>query len=162
MRLRLFFWGQISHERSRRTSRRETVLGIASRPTASWSPEGAELHGTGPPCDHPASAQTFPGDPRQDRGGIAHHSQHVGERKSTRLNSSHGYISYAVFCLKKKKEHTSELQSRLHLVCRLLLEKKKKYQICSLCANRSSAIAYTHRVNQYLRDIHLTTHSHTL
>src|SRR2546429_3528261 len=28
----------------------------------------------------------------------------VGDRKSTRLNSSHGYISYAVFCLKKKKE----------------------------------------------------------
>src|SRR5256884_6568510 len=26
------------------------------------------------------------------------------DRKSTRLNSSHGYISYAVFCLKKKKE----------------------------------------------------------
>src|SRR6266436_1896850 len=130
------------------------------------------------------------------------------DRKSTRLNSSHGYISYAVFCLKKKntrsctrcprrpepsgqtkprderrwrsfsiffllfrppprstlfpyttlfrsrcrrdsaspskpplarrnssaanppacsrsEEHTSELQSRLHLVCRLLLEKKK-------------------------------------
>src|SRR2546429_4818173 len=28
----------------------------------------------------------------------------VGDRKSTRLNSSHGYISYAVFCLKKKKK----------------------------------------------------------
>src|SRR2546422_4592717 len=27
---------------------------------------------------------------------------HGGDRKSTRLNSSHGYISYAVFCLKKK------------------------------------------------------------
>src|SRR2546422_7881501 len=27
----------------------------------------------------------------------------VKDRKSTRLNSSHGYISYAVFCLKKKK-----------------------------------------------------------
>src|SRR2546429_5245967 len=27
----------------------------------------------------------------------------VPDRKSTRLNSSHGYISYAVFCLKKKK-----------------------------------------------------------
>src|SRR2546429_2713127 len=27
----------------------------------------------------------------------------LGDRKSTRLNSSHGYISYAVFCLKKKK-----------------------------------------------------------
>src|SRR2546422_5584351 len=29
------------------------------------------------------------------------------DRKSTRLNSSHGYISYAVFCLKKKKKHRS-------------------------------------------------------
>src|SRR3989449_2947993 len=34
------------------------------------------------------------------------------DRKSTRLNSSHGYISYAVFCLKKKKhkeEHALKL-----------------------------------------------------
>src|SRR2546429_4545617 len=30
-------------------------------------------------------------------------SNHATDRKSTRLNSSHGYISYAVFCLKKKK-----------------------------------------------------------
>src|SRR5687768_18279156 len=29
----------------------------------------------------------------------------VGDRKSTRLNSSHGYISYAVFCLKKKNKN---------------------------------------------------------
>src|SRR2546429_1801436 len=29
------------------------------------------------------------------------------DRKSTRLNSSHGYISYAVFCLKKKKLHAT-------------------------------------------------------
>src|SRR2546429_2956362 len=29
----------------------------------------------------------------------------IRDRKSTRLNSSHGYISYAVFCLKKKKLH---------------------------------------------------------
>src|SRR2546429_1602534 len=29
------------------------------------------------------------------------------DRKSTRLNSSHGYISYAVFCLKKKKTRQS-------------------------------------------------------
>src|SRR3989449_7504107 len=29
------------------------------------------------------------------------------DRKSTRLNSSHGYISYAVFCLKKKKQTLS-------------------------------------------------------
>src|SRR2546429_1332369 len=34
--------------------------------------------------------------------GAVPHGQR--DRKSTRLNSSHGYISYAVFCLKKKKE----------------------------------------------------------
>src|SRR2546429_6482744 len=32
-----------------------------------------------------------------------------GDRKSTRLNSSHGYISYAVFCLKKK---TTDLRDK--------------------------------------------------
>src|SRR5687768_17906384 len=33
--------------------------------------------------------------------------------------------------LRRSEEHTSELQSRLHLVCRLLLEKKKKKQTSS-------------------------------
>src|SRR2546422_3043959 len=41
------------------------------------------------------------------RRGRRHRHPQDGEprpdRKSTRLNSSHGYISYAVFCLKKKK-----------------------------------------------------------
>src|SRR5205809_3227108 len=31
------------------------------------------------------------------------------DRKSTRLNSSHGYISYAVFCLKKKKKNRKKI-----------------------------------------------------
>src|SRR2546422_7053921 len=35
------------------------------------------------------------------------------DRKSTRLNSSHGYISYAVFCLKKKKKNTKNHDVRL-------------------------------------------------
>src|SRR5687768_17719997 len=34
-------------------------------------------------------------------------SQLPQDRKSTRLNSSHGYISYAVFCLKKKRPTTN-------------------------------------------------------
>src|SRR5215475_15543332 len=38
------------------------------------------------------------------------------DRKSTRLNSSHVKISYAVFCLKKKKKHKT----------RILIKKKKK------------------------------------
>src|SRR2546429_8088772 len=36
--------------------------------------------------------------PAVSAGGVL-----LEDRKSTRLNSSHGYISYAVFCLKKKK-----------------------------------------------------------
>src|SRR2546422_11719167 len=36
----------------------------------------------------------------------------IGDRKSTRLNSSHGYISYAVFCLKKKKK----IKIRQHII----------------------------------------------
>src|SRR5687768_17907390 len=38
--------------------------------------------------------------------GRRHPSEVELDRKSTRLNSSHGYISYAVFCL-KKKSHTA-------------------------------------------------------
>src|SRR3712207_8822579 len=34
----------------------------------------------------------------------AHNAAHKTDRKSTRLNSSHANISYAVFCLKKKKQ----------------------------------------------------------
>src|SRR5207245_11562833 len=41
-------------------------------------------------------------DARQRLGAIA--DQRRSDRKSTRLNSSHGSISYAVFCLKKKKK----------------------------------------------------------
>src|SRR3989449_4729791 len=42
----------------------------------------------------------------QQPGGRADHVEQ--DRKSTRLNSSHGYISYAVFCLKKKKKSITE------------------------------------------------------
>src|SRR5688572_31289669 len=49
-----------------------------------------------------------------DIAGCHHESQQVGanwrDRKSTRLNSSHSQISYAVFCLKKKK--TKQTQPR--------------------------------------------------
>src|SRR2546429_6432315 len=47
------------------------------------------------------------------------------DRKSTRLNSSHGYISYAVFCLKKKKRITTQnithTQQLLHSSTRVSL-----------------------------------------
>src|SRR3712207_7230306 len=43
---------------------------------------------------------------------IVHADWHPGDRKSTRLNSSHANISYAVFCLKKKKKNPTH---RLYL-----------------------------------------------
>src|SRR2546430_6585100 len=39
--------------------------------------------------------------------------RHLGDRKSTRLNSSHSQISYAVFCLKKKEPRTYYLATTL-------------------------------------------------
>src|SRR3712207_8333585 len=36
------------------------------------------------------------------------------DRKSTRLNSSHANISYAVFCLKKKKDHNKKTHTTAH------------------------------------------------
>src|SRR5207245_6782304 len=40
------------------------------------------------------------------------HTVGLGDRKSTRLNSSHGSISYAVFCLKKKNNITAACKQR--------------------------------------------------
>src|SRR5205809_5623429 len=50
-------------------------------------------------------------DPRRHAAALSERARGQGrapgqDRKSTRLNSSHGYISYAVFCLKKKKKKT--------------------------------------------------------
>src|SRR2546422_6881984 len=52
---------------------------------------------------HLGAAQPALDVPRGGRSG----GQRLRDRKSTRLNSSHGYISYAVFCLKKKKNSTN-------------------------------------------------------
>src|SRR3712207_7487875 len=42
-------------------------------------------------------------DAGEGRALLRHLDEHLADRKSTRLNSSHANISYAVFCLKKKK-----------------------------------------------------------
>src|SRR2546430_8259709 len=60
--------------------RRAHRLVLEEQPKVSAHDEGRSLHGNAGPC-------------RTDRT----------DRKSTRLNSSHSQISYAVFCLKKKK-----------------------------------------------------------
>src|SRR3954464_6698538 len=66
--------------------------------------------------------------------------QTCADRKSTRLNSSHTIISYAVFCLKKicsrSEEYTSELQSHDNLVCRLLLAKTNRDTLLGIASGR--------------------------
>src|SRR2546422_5698894 len=49
---------------------------------------------------------------RKNHAGESHAFNRRRDRKSTRLNSSHGYISYAVFCLKKKNERLPVLRRR--------------------------------------------------
>src|SRR5687768_17661172 len=44
---------------------------------------------------------------------------------------SHSSVERIIFPDSRSEEHTSELQSRLHLVCRLLLEKKKQHATLS-------------------------------
>src|SRR2546429_4345079 len=56
--------------------------------------------------ERPAAARG-PGEGRAEVEEVGPPARVLGagqDRKSTRLNSSHGYISYAVFCLKKKKK----------------------------------------------------------
>src|SRR5256885_11605492 len=47
------------------------------------------------------------------RGGSDLRARGHGDRKSTRLNSSHLVISYAVFCLKKKKKKIERIQDHI-------------------------------------------------
>src|SRR5258707_11835707 len=52
------------------------------------------------------------------------------DRKSTRLNSSHANISYAVFCLKKKKKnkHITDLRKKTTKVHRLSIQTKTQWR----------------------------------
>src|SRR3712207_8978649 len=64
------------------------------------------------PCPRAAHRRGAAGpalaDPRERGAGLL-------DRKSTRLNSSHANISYAVFCLKKKNPETAQVPCALHL-----------------------------------------------
>src|SRR2546430_9693897 len=68
---------------------------------------------------HPRRGRLAPrgatGRRRRRRGGRAPGRRSARDRKSTRLNSSHSQISYAVFCLKKKKKaKTITRSTRIH------------------------------------------------
>src|SRR5438128_11659646 len=74
------------------------------------------LHDALPICAGPGARQGVDrqdGAPRVQAARRAHADGAGADRKSTRLNSSHGSISYAVFCLKKKKYHRRRNQISL-------------------------------------------------
>src|SRR2546427_7631433 len=54
--------------------------------------------------------ETGHGPEEESRGSGQRKAARARDRKSTRLNSSHSQISYAVFCLKKKKKKTEKAQ----------------------------------------------------
>src|SRR2546422_3466648 len=63
-----------------------------------------------------SSAETWPFERSSARRSeVASLVKSCRDRKSTRLNSSHGYISYAVFCLKKKKKTQTQLREDITL-----------------------------------------------
>src|SRR2546422_11486030 len=98
---------EMTVDRPARVIRYRHVRGITRRMNVSWrlvdAPGGVDVtivhEWAGPawPLIGPLAARLV-------IGPVVVHRIASRDRKSTRLNSSHGYISYAVFCLKKKKQ----------------------------------------------------------
>src|SRR5207245_7273901 len=59
-----------------------------------------------------AGVPIVPGAEGADGRALVRAANAMGDRKSTRLNSSHGSISYAVFCLKKKKKYKNNKKTQ--------------------------------------------------
>src|SRR3989449_4045676 len=76
----------------------EPRIGAVRGPESSAHPRGAAQHSEHDGCDARPEQRV------RDQPGPPEPERPCQDRKSTRLNSSHGYISYAVFCLKKKKK----------------------------------------------------------
>src|SRR5258708_19635086 len=72
--------------------------------------------------------------------------RYVSDRKSTRLNSSHQIISYAVFCLKKKKKNTN--YSQKIILCAVIWLKQKSKNV----ANRKTSMILRRKTNDCLSE----------
>src|SRR3712207_6997836 len=94
----------------------------------------------------------------RDRAGVGQGDGAVdgqpGDRKSTRLNSSHANISYAVFCLKKKKKRNIY---KIQIELPIIISSDHQINIfneSNLCehinTNTNDAVKYTHHVSPLL------------
>src|SRR2546422_5611609 len=116
-----------------RSFRKHRTRPTSMNPSARWAAALTSLSGCASdanslqPCDRPhSSAATISARPTPLRRafGTTNHPS----RYATRLlpqPSAYARIDSSASPTGRSEEHTSELQSRLHLVCRLLLEKKK-------------------------------------
>src|SRR2546422_4821530 len=96
---------------------------------------------------------------RRRRGctGTSTPARRATDRKSTRLNSSHGYISYAVFCLKKKKlrqnlakaEQANASTYRLIVIGGHTRSIGKTQFVCDLIAALPAALFIAGKITQY-------------
>src|SRR2546422_8453757 len=97
-------------------------------PTLSRSKKAA----TTPPCPNHTTSTATSSTSNSDSAYTNHQRYQPRSlmRPSSSFTNERGWYRwwfvYALSLLDRSEEHTSELQSRLHLVCRLLLEKKKK------------------------------------
>src|SRR2546429_6152985 len=90
---------ELDHVLSSRDTINAKLREILDEATHKWGAKVSrvELKDINPPRDIRDAMEKQMRAERDRRAAI------LTDRKSTRLNSSHGYISYAVFCLKKKK-----------------------------------------------------------
>src|SRR5258708_18375766 len=96
---------------------------IRRPPRSTLFPYTTLFRSRAPPRDHESGDQ----EQRPRSEPVVHHVEHAArlalaghredtDRKSTRLNSSHQIISYAVFCLKKKKITLTTISMRLQVI----------------------------------------------
>src|SRR5687768_18010852 len=85
-----------------------------TRCSRDWSSDvcSSDLRVAGEPLEHLLGWVEFYGLRIEVDPGVFVPRRRTEDRKSTRLNSSHGYISYAVFCLKKKKKKKKKKQKK--------------------------------------------------
>src|SRR5215510_13572094 len=107
-------------------------VSIALRPSGSgWKPSRASFAVKPPfaavplPCASSTSLRHRPCLHRAQQRDVLHRIGGDEDRKSTRLNSSHVAISYAVFCLKKKKKIEIEYAGGEHSEGKVVLELRK-------------------------------------
>src|SRR4051794_9351804 len=108
-----------------RPSTSDIPHGIAPRPAHVRTPRGLSADG------HRHRPMPAP------RGTPRTSSTTLGSKSSL---SVHEITSAATACVLRSEEHTSELQSPVHLVCRLLLEKKNNGQMTTDCSYHASHI----------------------